>query len=264
MINAAFVAVARHQMNTFLAAVMFLTRVPIGNAYKFRLEDLALSAIYFPVVGALVGLVGGIALLTSYAVPSFVAVLICMLVTLWITGGLHEDGLADCVDGLAGGRDSQRRLEIMKDSRIGTYGALALWFSLTAKLILIQSLLTVSVVTALLAVVVAHTLGRASTVALLASLPYVRKEESKSSPFGNKLTYTQLSIGLMFPFILSVGLLRLKGLFCLVVAIVVASACGFHFKRKIGGITGDCLGATNQLVELSSYLSLVVLRPINA
>jgi adenosylcobinamide-GDP ribazoletransferase len=264
MNSAAFVAVARRQVSTFLAAVMFLTRVPVGNAREFRLEDLASSAIYFPVVGALVGLTGGIVLLMSYAVPSFVAVLICMLVTLCITGGLHEDGLADCADGLVGGQDPQRRLEIMKDSRIGAYGALALWFSLTAKLVLIQSLLAVSVVTAVLSVVVAHSLGRASTVALLAGLPYVRKEESKSSPFGNKVTPTQLAIGLVFPFILSVGLLHLHGLFCLVVASAVALACGFHFKRKIGGITGDCLGATNQLVELSTYLSLVVLQPRNA
>ena len=108
MNNAAFVAVARRQVSTFLAAVMFLTRVPVGNAHEFRLEDLASSAIYFPVVGALVGLTGGIALLISYAVPSFVAVLICMLVTLCITGGLHEDGLADCADGLVGGQDPQR------------------------------------------------------------------------------------------------------------------------------------------------------------
>jgi adenosylcobinamide-GDP ribazoletransferase len=264
MNSAAFVAVARRQVSTFLAAVMFLTRVPVGNAREFRLEDLASSAIYFPVVGALVGLTGGIVLLMSYAVPSFVAVLICMLVTLCITGGLHEDGLADCADGLVGGQDPQRRLEIMKDSRIGAYGALALWFSLTAKLVLIQSLLAVSVVTAVLSVVVAHSLGRASTVALLAGLPYVRKEESKSSPFGNKITLTQLAIGLVFPFILSVGLLHLHGLVCLVAASAVALACGFHFKRKIGGITGDCLGATNQLVELSTYLSLVVLQPRNA
>ncbi|HZC36619.1 MAG TPA: adenosylcobinamide-GDP ribazoletransferase [Chthoniobacterales bacterium] len=264
MTSAALVAVARHQVNTFLAAVMFLTRVPVASAHQFRFEDLALSVVYFPVVGALVGLVGGIALLTSYAMPSFLAALISMLVTLCITGGLHEDGLADCVDGLFGGQDPQRRLEIMKDSRIGTYGALALWFSLTARLILIQSLLAISVVTALLALIVAHSLGRASTAALLASLPYVRKGESKASPYGNKRTHAQISIGLLFPFILSIALLRLNGLFCVVVAVAVASACGFLFKRKIGGITGDCLGATNQLVELASYLSLIVLRPINA
>jgi adenosylcobinamide-GDP ribazoletransferase len=264
MNNGAFFAVARRQVSTFLAAVMFLTRVPVGNAHEFRLEDLASSAIYFPVVGALVGLTGGVTLLTSYAVPSFVAVLICMLVTLCITGGLHEDGLADSADGLVGGQDPQRRLEIMKDSRIGTYGALALWFSLTAKLVLIQSLLAVSVVTAVLTVVVGHSLGRASTVALLAGLPYVRTGESKSGPFGNKVTYTQLTIGLVFPFILSVALLHLPGLCCFVAASAVALACGFHFKRKIGGITGDCLGATNQLVELSTYLSLVVLQPRTA
>jgi adenosylcobinamide-GDP ribazoletransferase len=263
MNNAALVTMARRQMNAFRAAVMFLTRVPVGRVHEFRLEDLARSAIYFPVVGALVGLSGGIALLTSYAAPSFVAVLICMLVTLCITGGLHEDGLADCADGLVGGQDPERRLEIMKDSRIGAYGALALWFSLTAKLLLIQSLLAVSIVTAFLAVVVAHSLGRASTVALLASLPYVRMGQSKSSPFGNKVTQTQLGISLVFPVILSVVLLHLDGLICLLAATAAAVTCGFYFKRKIGGITGDCLGATNQLVELSAYLSLAVLRRTN-
>lgn len=264
MNNAALVAMARRQINTFRAAVMFLTRVPVGRAHEFRLEDLAGSAIYFPVVGALVGLSGGIALLTSYVVPSFVAVLICMLVTLCITGGLHEDGLADCADGLVGGQDPERRLEIMKDSRIGAYGALALWFSLTAKLILIQSLLAVSIINAVLAVVVAQSLGRASTVALLAGLPYVRTGESKSSPFGNKVTHAQLRIALVFPTILSVALLQLDGLLCILATTAVAVGCGFYFKRKIGGITGDCLGATNQLVELSAYLSLAVLRPTNA
>jgi adenosylcobinamide-GDP ribazoletransferase len=263
MNNSALVALARRQMNTFRAAVMFLTRVPVGRVHEFRLEDLARSATYFPVVGALVGLSGGIALLTSYVVPSFVAVLICMLVTLCITGGLHEDGLADSADGLVGGQDPERRLEIMKDSRIGTYGALALWFSLTAKLLLIQSLLAVSIVTAILAVVVAHSLGRASTVALLAGLPYVRMGQSKSSPFGNKVTQIQLGISLVFPTILSIALLHLDGLICLLAATAAAVACGFYFKRTIGGITGDCLGATNQLVELSAYLSLAVLRPTN-
>jgi adenosylcobinamide-GDP ribazoletransferase len=99
---------------------------------------------------------------------------------------------------------------------------------------------------------------------LLAGLPYVRMGESKSSPFGNKVRHTQLAIGLVFPFILTVGLLHLHGLFCFIAASAVAAACGFHFKRKLGGITGDCLGATNQLVELSTYFSLLILQPRNA
>ena len=141
MNEASFVGVARRQLNIFLAAVMFLTRLPVGRFHEFREEDVASSTIYFPVVGALIGLAGGLALLTSAALPSFVAVLVSMLVTIFLTGGLHEDGLADSADGLIGGQDPQRRLEIMKDSRIGAYGALALWFSLTAKLFLVRSLL---------------------------------------------------------------------------------------------------------------------------
>jgi adenosylcobinamide-GDP ribazoletransferase len=255
------VAAARRQMDVFLAAVMFLTRLPVGKLHQFRVEDLASSAVYFPVIGALVGLAGGLALLTKFLLPSFMAVLVCMLVTICLTGGLHEDGLADSADGLIGGQTPQRRLEIMKDSRIGAYGALALWFSLTAKLILIESLVATNIGTAITAVVTAHSLGRTATVALLAGLPYVRPEDSKSSRFGNKVTLTQLAIGIVFPVILALLLLRLHGLICLVTAIVLTLGCGFYFKRRIGGITGDCLGATNQLVELGAYVSLVILQP---
>jgi adenosylcobinamide-GDP ribazoletransferase len=261
MNEASFVGVARRQLNIFLAAIMFLTRLPVGRFHEFREEDVASSTIYFPIVGALIGLAGGLALLTSAALPAFVAVLISMLVTVCLTGGLHEDGLADSADGLIGGQDPQRRLEIMKDSRIGAYGALALWFSLTAKLILVQSLLAASLVTAISATVIAHCLGRAATVALLTCLPYARIEYSKSSNFGNKVTFRQLALVLVFSVILSLLLLGLQGVFCLTAALAISFVCGLYFKDKIGGITGDCLGAANQLVELSAYLSLLTLQP---
>jgi adenosylcobinamide-GDP ribazoletransferase len=258
------VKVARRQLNLFLAAVMFLTRLPVGRFHQFRAEDVASSTIYFPVVGAVIGLAGGLALFSSAVVPSFVGVLISMLVTICLTGSLHEDGLADSADGLIGGQDPQRRLEIMKDSRIGVYGAIALWLSLTAKLVLVQSLLAVNVVLAIRTTVIAHCLGRAATVALLASLPYVRIENSKSSRFGNKVTPRQLAAIIVFAVILSFLLLRLQGGLCLTAAIAVTFVCGLYFKSKIGGITGDCLGAANQLVELSTYLSLITLQPVKA
>ena len=255
------VGVVRRQLNIFLAAVMFLTRLPVGRFHEFREEDIASSTIYFPVVGAFIGLAGGLALLASSIVPPVMAVLISMLTTICLTGGLHEDGLADFADGLIGGKDPQRRLEIMKDSRIGAYGALALWFSLTAKLFLVQSLLAVNLVVAVEAMIIAHCLGRTATVALLTCLPYARIEYSKSSSFGNKVTFRQLVPVLVFSIILSLLLLGLQGGFCLAFGILVTVACGLYFKGKIGGITGDCLGATNQLVELSAYLSLLTLQP---
>ncbi|HXM01660.1 MAG TPA: adenosylcobinamide-GDP ribazoletransferase [Chthoniobacterales bacterium] len=258
------VNVARRQLNLFLAAVMFLTRLPVGRFHQFRDEDVAPSTSYFPVVGAVIGLAGGLALLSAAVVPSFMGVLTSMLVTICLTGGLHEDGLADCADGLIGGQDPQRRLEIMKDSRIGAYGAIALWLSLTAKLVLVQSLLAVNVALAIRTTVIAHCLGRAATVALLASLPYVRIENPKSSRFGNKVTPRQLAAALVLAIILSFLLLRLQGGLCLTAAIAVTFVCSLYFKSKIGGITGDCLGAANQLVELSAYLSLITLQPAKA
>jgi adenosylcobinamide-GDP ribazoletransferase len=259
--DTSLLGVAHRQVNTFLAAVMFLTRLPVGRFHEFREEEVASSTIYFPIVGALVGLAGGLALLMSAALPSFLAVLISMLVTICLTGALHEDGLADSADGLIGGQDPQRRLEIMKDSRIGAYGALALWFSLTAKLILVQSLLAAGLVTAISASVIAHCLGRAATVALLTCLPYARIEYSKSSHFRNKVTFRQLAPVLVFAIVLSLLLLGLQGVFCLTAAFAVTFVCGLYFKDKIGGITGDCLGAANQLVELSAYLSFLTLQP---
>jgi adenosylcobinamide-GDP ribazoletransferase len=139
-----------------------------------------------------------------------------------------------------------------------------LWFSLTAKLFLVQSLLAVNLVMAVEASVLAHCLGRTATVALLTCLPYARIEDSKSSSLGNKVTFRQLAPVLGFAILLSLLLLGLQGVFCLTAGVVVTFACGLYFKGKIGGITGDCLGAVNQLVELSAYLSLVVLQPAKA
>jgi len=256
------IAGVRHQMNIFLGALMFLTRVPVGKRHVFRSEDLPRSTIYFPIVGLLIGLLGGLVLLgAELFVPPVVAVLLCMGVTVAITGALHEDGLADTADGLIGGVDRQRRLEIMKDSRLGSYGAVVLWFALTAKLLLLTALLEQGVFTAVCALVVAHGLGRAATVTLLFSHQYVRSGESKASPFGNTVTFKEFVTALLAPILLSFALLGSKAVLPLIVAAAATWVAGVYFQKKIGGITGDCLGAANQLVELICYLSLVLRLP---
>ena len=116
--------------------------------------------------------------------------------TVLLTGALHEDGLADAMDGLLGGQEPQQRLEIMRDSRLGSYGAVALWFSLTAKAFVLTSLLEEGVLKAVGALIVAHGLGRAATVALLFSHPYVRSDQSKASPFGNAVTLKEAVLAL--------------------------------------------------------------------
>jgi adenosylcobinamide-GDP ribazoletransferase len=257
-----FITGVRHQLNVFLGALMFLTRIPVGKRHVFRSEDLPRSTVYFPIVGLMIGLLGGLVLFCAELfVPPIVAVLLCMGVTVTATGALHEDGLADAADGLIGGLERERRLEIMKDSRLGSYGAVVLWFSLTAKLFLLAALLEKGIFTAVCALVVAHGLGRAATVTLLFRRQYVRTDESKASPFGNTVTFKEFVTALLAPVLLSFALLGSKAVLLLVVAAVATWAAGAYFHKKIGGITGDCLGAANQLVELVCYLSLVVRWP---
>jgi len=247
----------RHQMNRFLGAVVFLTRIPVGNLYIFRAEDLPRSAVYFPIVGSLIGLLAGAVLFcTQQVLPAMVAVLLCMLTTVLVTGALHEDGLADAVDGLAGGSAPGQRLAIMKGSTVGVYGVVALWFSLTAKLLLLDSLLEKGTKVAFCALIVANGLGRAGTVALLFACPYAREGESKASPFAHSITFGEFVLSLLPPGFLAVFLLGRGGLACICGAAAAVWAAAVFFRRMIGGITGDCLGAANQFIELLCYLLL--------
>ena len=248
----------RLQMNRFLGAIVFLTRIPVGNLYDFRAEELPRSTVNFPVVGWLIGsLAGAVLFCTQLVFPSIVAVLLCMLATVWVTGALHEDGLADAADGLAGGSTRAQRLTIMKGSAIGVYGATALWFSLTAKLLLLGSLLEKGTTVAIGALIVANGLGRAGTVALLFACPYAREGESKASPFAHQVTPGELVISLLPPVFSAFLFLGRDALACICGAGATVWATAVFYRRMIGGITGDCLGATNQVIELVCYLLLV-------
>ena len=247
----------RQQLNSFLGAVVFLTRIPVGSLYDFQRENLSRSVTYFPIVGMVVGLAGGIVLTAGHLfLPALIAVLLCMAATVAMTGGIHEDGLADAADGLFGGRNAARCLGIMKDSRLGTFGALALWFSLTGKLLLLNTLLGQSAWLAFAAIVMANTLGRGACVALLYFYPYVRVEGSKAKLFGDSVRRGQLLPALAFPAALAFALMGRAAASCVMAAVLVTGLAGIYFKQKIGGVTGDCLGAANQLVELASYLAL--------
>jgi adenosylcobinamide-GDP ribazoletransferase len=248
----------RHQMNRFLGAVVFLTRIPVGNLYVLRAEELPRSTVYFPVVGLLVGLLGGLVLFCAQLIlPPIVAVMLCMLTTVSITGALHEDGLADAADGLVGGANPSRRLEIMRDSAIGVYGVVALWFSLTAKLLLLGSLLEKGTAVAVCALVVANGIGRAGTVALLFACPYAREGKSKASPFADNVTFKEFVLSLLSPLLLAFLFLGRDAVACICGATATVWAAGVICRKLIGGITGDCLGATNQLIELVCYMLLV-------
>jgi len=247
----------KEESNRFLIAVMFLTRLPVLRLVKYDLEHLSKSTVYFPLVGAIVGSVGALTLwIASLKFPSTLAVLISMAATILLTGAFHEDGLADSADGFGGGYTKERILEIMKDSRIGTYGAIALWLFLTAKLLLLSEIFKQDDSLALATLVVAHLLGRYSSLPLIFTLDYARSESTSSKPFAEKMSAKRLLVASFYTICLSAILLEWNTLVVMGAMLIVTLFSGMYSKKRIGGITGDALGAANQLSELCVYVAI--------
>ncbi len=258
------------QWQYFLLALGFFTRIPVPNFANFQESDLNHSAKYFPLIGIIVGSVGA----GSYAIcaqflPQNVAVLISMVVAIYLTGAFHEDGLADSADGMGGGWRREQILTIMQDSRLGTYGAVALFLMLFAKFQLLSSLNSYFVSFALIA---GHALSRLSAVYIMASLRYT-KPEGKAKPLATQVSLLDISVATVFgllPFFAMIGLLLINNhspsiviKFVLMVLIPVLISW-FWWRHKInkclGGYTGDTLGAMQQIAELAFYFGLTIWR----
>ena len=161
-----------HEARLFVCAVQFLTRIPTPQLNGFDPSWITQSARYFPLVGQIVGAISALALFGAAQIwTPWIAALLAISLGVVITGGFHEDGLADTADGL-GGLTRARRLEIMKDSRLGSYGALALGLTLALRVAALAALTALSPALAALALFAAHGLGRAAAVAVMAALPY--------------------------------------------------------------------------------------------
>ena len=244
----------------FLLAVQFLTRLPVPNRLATTEEELGRAAAFFPLVGIIVGgSTAGVYLLAARVVSLPVAVLIAIVFAAFITNGFHEDGLADTFDGLGGGWTKERALEIMRDSRIGTYGALALIFLILGKFITLTELGSEHIWRWL---IVAHVAARWTVLPLCKWLPYARPE-GQGKLVAKQITSTALLIGSL-TFLLTLLLFPWRtALIALAMTIVVTFLSGLYYKRRLGGITGDCLGATNQITELLLYLTAHVLYRLN-
>ncbi len=239
----------------WLLALGFFTRIPVPAMANFQESDLNHAVKYFTLVGWLVGSV--VAMVYGLAVhylPSNIAVLLSMIASLYLTGCFHEDGLADAADGLGGGWDKEQVLRIMQDSRIGSYGAAALVMALLAKYALLSALSMTYLPWVLIA---GHSLSRYTALCLIFRQSYVRGE-GKAKPLASNITSAEFAFA-SIPGLLPMLLLPIKLWASMLLVLGVYIWFSRLLQRRIGGYTGDCLGAMQQLTEVTFYLALLIM-----
>jgi adenosylcobinamide-GDP ribazoletransferase len=247
------------ELRLFFIALQFLTRVPVPSGVGFEPAWLNQSARHFPAVGLCVGAVSAGVLWAGEALFGLaVGVGLSMAASLLITGAFHEDGLADTVDALGGAVSRERALKIMKDSRIGAYGAIALVLVLGLKAAALASMPIAAAVPALL---LAHTASRAAAVALIRVLPYAGdSEHAKAKPMAQRVERSEVAIAVAWVVLVAAALWwyapRDIGavLVGLLLGLVGMVWCARWLRRRLGGYTGDALGATQQITELLMLL----------
>jgi adenosylcobinamide-GDP ribazoletransferase len=261
------------QVSLFLVATQFLTRLPVPALPDFQPIWLTRSARYFPLVGALIGAINvGVWWLCSQWFPPAIAVGLMLGASLLVTGAFHEDGFADTCDAFGGGTTPERTLAIMKDSRVGAYGVIGIVMLLGLKW---ATLVAIPASAFPLLIVAAHMLSRWCSIGLIWRLNYVRSDgEAKSrlladslSGFGWSLSGMLGAVPLLPVALTTDRIPYSMTIRCLAAAtfasLLTAVAAAVYFKKRIGGYTGDSLGAVQQLCELSFLLAAVaVLTPM--
>ncbi|WP_448563471.1 adenosylcobinamide-GDP ribazoletransferase [Thalassotalea ganghwensis] len=256
----------RKQWQLFCLAVMFFTRLPVPRSTSYSHALMNQANRYFSLVGLLLALLLAVfyQLLTSY-LPSSVSVILLMIFSVALTGAFHEDGLADMADGIGGGMSPEKRLSIMKDSRLGTYGTITLMLTLALKFALWSHLAALSLI--LPSIFLAYSLSRALSSSLIFNTPYVSDTDtSKSKPLASKQTLGELLIGVLFGILPLYLFIDIAGFGKFIAAlaftlVVFRSTFRYWLIKRIGGFTGDCLGAAQQISELLIYVVIIVFSP---
>ena len=245
------------------AAFVSFSRLPLGG-YPYRADEWRWASAHLPLVGAVIGAAAAAVWLLSNAagLSRSIGATLALATSVLASGALHEDGLADAADGLGGGHDAERTLSIMKDSRIGTYAALALGFSLLVRVAAISSLEARN----WFWLIAVHCLARLGPVRLMLTEPYVSPPSSARSPHFLPIGRGQLLAALGWAVLFSAlgvlaGWLPLFSAAWMLLAVALLSAlAGRYFRKAVGGITGDLLGALEQLSEIALWLTLLICR----
>ena len=247
---------ARHEAYAFLGALRFFTRIPVSDRIPHSESLLNHAARYFPAVGLIVGLFSAVAFEASlFVLPQSVSVLLAMATSAYLTGAFHEDGLSDMTDGLGGGWDKMRILDIMKDSRVGNYGVIFLVMVLAIKFACLAEIDAVWVPVLL---ITGHAYSRYCSVLIMAGMRYVREDTlSKAKPLATQLSGKALIVASCFGLVPLLWLpfnAMVTGIIC---SLIITIWLGRKLQKWLGGYTGDCLGAVQQLSEAAFYLGVL-------
>ena len=241
------------EIGHFFVGLLFLTRLPAPGGLHHSEGRLARAARYFPLVGVLIGLIAGaVFAIADMALPSTIAAGLALTAGLFVTGALHEDGLADTCDGIGGALDPDEALEIMRDSRLGTYGAAGLIMSLGLRWLALAQFTGID---GMIALVVGHAVSRAMLPPVLTSGRYARTRGLASSVAGG-VRGGEALVALLLAMILAMIAGPVAGLLAIAAAVVAAGAALMLVMRKLGGYTGDTLGAIQQVAEIAVLITL--------
>lgn len=253
-----------NEFQTFLNAVQFYTRIPLGDWVKYSPERLENSVRYFPVIGLLVGAPAAGAIIGLESVLGVApALIIGLILGVLFTGALHGDGLADCCDGFGGGWTKEKVLLIMKDSTIGAYGAIGLVLLFALKIAFLLPMVSrLASVDFLIIVVAVQMLSRSGSALIMRFMDYARTDDSsKSKGIAKRLSPVNTAMICVFLIGVTVGLYfyynEVWMLFVPVPLLVMIVLLMMYFNHRIGGYTGDCLGMAQQLGELTLYGTFV-------
>jgi len=248
----------RNEATILLLAVQFLTRLPLPKKLAYTPQRFAASVRYYPLVGGLIGgSAAGVFWLSLLIFPLALSVIFSTVFTVLLTGAFHEDGLADSFDGIGGGRTRERALEIMKDSRIGVYGATALVAALALK---VTALISLNPQIIIIALIGGHCVSRLSSVFVIASSTYVR-DHGTGKPVSGGIGFGGLCFAVLTAVLILAGFAwfssPLIALWALIGCAIGHVFMRILFERKLGGYTGDTLGAVQQFSEIGFYLGIV-------
>lgn len=243
------------ELRLLLVAIQYFTRVPMPSWVGHSAEHLNGTAKYFTAVGVLAGAIGALVLwATSLALPGLLPVILSTAATVFLTGAFHEDGLADTFDGLGGGATCERALEIMKDSRIGTFGVAALVLTLLVKVVALSAL---PVTFAIVVLIAGHTFSRACALTLLFAGSYVGNAElSRAGAVARPMSRGEFAVAALIGMapLYWCGVHAMAGFLG---ALIVSYVLARWFMKRLGGFTGDTLGAAQQLTEIAFYLAVL-------